>query len=162
MMYETKTKWTYEEIKKLNYASLVAVSRASLVTFIVLQIVLLIGVAVSALLNRDSWIFTFGLACILFPVFLYFSMNRQIKRSYESNKMIQKDVTTFQFRENEFEELSERGNKVIQYDELFAVQETKTNFYLYISKMQAYNIIKANCSPELISFLQELKTRVKN
>jgi hypothetical protein len=41
-------------------------------------------------------------------------------------------------------------------DELYRILETKTNFYLFLAKDQALNIIKANCSQELIEFLQSI------
>ena len=61
------------------------------------------------------------------------------------------------FAEDRFESVSDRGSAFVKYDEIYKILETDTNFYLFLSKNQALNIIKANCSGELISFLREKK-----
>ena len=81
---------------------------------------------------------------------------KKMNKAYNSNKLLQNNTTRFAFLEDRFETNSGRGSTVIKYDELYTVLETDTNFYLFISNKQAYNIIKSNCSEELIQFLKGL------
>lgn len=49
----------------------------------------------------------------------------------------------------------------VQYRQIYRIVETKTNFYIMLSRNQGIIIVKANCLPELIGFLTQLKNTVK-
>ena len=52
---------------------------------------------------------------------------------------------------------TEKSESIVEYDKLYKIIETKTNFYLMIADNQGYIVSKANCSQELIDFIISLK-----
>ncbi len=155
MSYETQSQWTINELKKFNKATLIGMHKAYLALIIALEVIFAGGIIVSLIIGSVKLIFEFGIMLIILPLALYLITNFRIKKEYNTNKILQNTVTTFRFTEDKLETSSDRGNAFIKYDEIYKILETNTNFYLFISKNQALNVIKANCSEELTSFLHE-------
>ncbi|ETP72803.1 hypothetical protein UYO_1220 [Lachnospiraceae bacterium JC7] len=152
---ETRSKWTIEELKKYQFATLFKMHKAYVCFVSILDILLLI-VAVASfhygynILAIESVVFAISL-----PLSIYIITIFRVKRNYSSSKFLQNTVTTFKFDEDRFEAITDRGSSVIAYADLYRILETKTNFYFFMSNNQALTVIKENCSPELISFLHE-------
>ncbi|WP_050008336.1 YcxB family protein [Butyrivibrio sp. WCE2006] len=157
MPYETQSQWTIDELKKLNKATLIGMHKACLALIIVLEVVFVGGLIVSFVIGSIKLAFEFAIMLIGFPLALYLITNFRIRKEYNTNKILQNTVTTFRFAEDRFESVSDRGSAFVKYDEIYKILETDTNFYFFLSKNQALNIIKANCSDELISFLRKKK-----
>lgn len=151
---ETESKWTIEELKKYQWATLFSMHKGYICFILILDILSLIA-AVSAFhygyrfLTAELILFV-----IIMPILIYLITMYRMKKNYKSNKFLQNTVINLKFAEDQFDVVSDRGSSVIRYDDLYRVIETKTNFYLYISNNQALTVIKANCSDELISFLK--------
>ncbi|WP_026661836.1 YcxB family protein [Butyrivibrio proteoclasticus] len=158
MPYETQSKWTIDELKKLNKATLIGMHKPYLAFVIALEVLFAGGIIVSAAISSAKLMAEFAALLIILPLSLYLITNIRIKKEYNSNKILQTTVTTFRFDEDKLESSSDRGSAFVKYDEIYKILETDTNFYLFLSKNQALNVIKANCSDELISFLHNKKS----
>lgn len=79
---------------------------------------------------------------IIYPILLKFTLNRQIKKMYKTNKRINMLEETITFYEDYLESCSKHNYCKVQYNDIYKVCETKTNFYIFISDNQAFIIIK--------------------
>ncbi len=155
MPYETRSQWNIDELKKLNRTALFKLHKPYLAFIIFLEVVFVGGLIVSAFIRSGVLMAEFAVLLIALPLALVLVTNFRVKKEFRSSKLLQNTVTVFRFYEDRLESASDRGNSFVRYDELYRILETKTNFYLFISKGQALNVIKANCSEELIAFLHE-------
>ena len=168
MLFETETKWTYDEFKKMNRAMLKKRYIRKIVLVIILLLVMLYLEAnlystykrIGFTPGRVAFIVGSMLVFLIICVLSYLRVHNSIKKAYFSNKRIQDATTHFSFYEDRIEINGCLGNSVIKYDELYKVIETKENFYLCVATNQASNIIKRNCSEELITFLREKASKI--
>ena len=153
MIHKTTVKFTYEEYKRF---SLTIMKKALTKTAIGLLILLLFA---AILLGMDNYKLA-ALLCAFIPLYIFMLMlkvNKQIKKTYESNELL-KDITqTIEFYEKHFVAKSDKSETTVEYEKLYKVIENKTNFYLMIADNQGYIVSKSNCSQELIDFIIALK-----
>jgi len=154
MIHKTTVKFTYEEYKRF---SLTIMKKALTKTAIGLLILLLFA---AVLLGMDNPKLA-ALLCAFIPLYIFMlvlKINKQIKRTYESNELL-KDITqTIEFYEKHFIAKSDKSETTVEYEKLYKVIENKTNFYLMIADNQGYIVSKANCDNELIEFI---KTKIR-
>ena len=156
-MYETESFWSVEEIKKMNKAFLFKMNKWYVILVGIVEVGFL-TIGIVSLLNPHLRFWgVFMLLCFLIlPLALIIKYDLTAKKAFKTNKIMQNTVTRFSFGEAGIGISSERGQSFVKYDELFKILETDTNFYLFIGNKQAYNIIKANCSEELIAFIHNM------
>ena len=147
-LYTMNSKFTFEEYKKFNYALLK--KRHHLLILAIYEIILaLIGIGTG---NMFIIVFT-----IIFPLILYWIQNRNIKKIYNSNKVVQNLDVIYEFYDTYFVEKSEHGEMKIEYSKVDEIFETKTNFYLMIAKNQGYMLPKSDMPSELEEFIRNIK-----
>lgn len=147
-LYTMNSKFTFEEYKKFNYALLK--KRHHLLILAIYEIILaLIGIGTG---NMFIIVFT-----IIFPLILYWIQNRNIKKIYNSNKVVQNLDVIYEFYDTYFVEKSEHGEMKIEYSKFDEIFETKTNFYLMIAKNQGYMLPKSDMPSELEEFIRNIK-----
>ena len=147
-LYTMNSKFTFEEYKKFNYALLK--KRHHLLILAIYEIILaLIGIGTG---NMFIIVFT-----IIFPLILYWIQNRNIKKIYNSNKVVQNLDVIYEFYDTYFVEKSEHGEMKIKYLKFDEIFETKTNFYLMIAKNQGYMLPKSDMPSELEEFIRNIK-----
>lgn len=84
-----------------------------------------------------------------------------IKKTYESNKAMKRNpVSTVYFSNEYLTETNSKGAVNLAYADIYIIVETKTNFYIMLAKNNGIIIVKQNCTPELIIFLQNLKNTI--
>ena len=87
-----------------------------------------------------------------------FFLNKSVEKAYFSNSFLQNNrLQSFSFYADHFEEKTNASLSKIEYSLIHTIIETETNFYILTGENQGYVIIKNNCSPELIEFIQNLK-----
>ena len=74
-----------------------------------------------------------------------------------SDLSVQGTVTYSRFYEDHFETTSSIGISRFQYEDIFRILETRTNFYILVAKNQGIIIVKAGCEPGLIDLLKKQK-----
>lgn len=147
-LYTMNSKFTFEEYKKFNYALLK--KRHHLLILAIYEIILaLIGIGTG---NMFIIVFT-----IIFPLIIYWIQNRNIKKIYNSNKVVQNLDVIYEFYDTYFVEKSEHGEMKIEYSKFDEIFETKTNFYLMIAKNQGYMLPKSDMPSGLEEFIRNIK-----
>lgn len=147
-LYKTTTTNTFDEYKKFNKA--IMRRKSAIVAIIISEICLI----VSGIGLKNIFLIVFG---ILWPLVTFFLQKIQIKRVFESNKVLQNAVAQFEFYDTYFTETNEYDNTKLEYTKLYKIIETKTNFYLMISKNQGFILCKANFPEGLDEFLRNIK-----
>ena len=122
--------------------------------------VMMVAFALLALLADDlSMRIGFLIGALLCPLIFHIISAVMEKKAYYANRAFQDADLTYSFYPDRIETRNVLGFTTISYDQLYRVIETKQNFYLMISQNQGMIIVKQNCSPELLSFLQQLHTK---
>ena len=142
------SKFTFEEYKKFNYALLK--KRHHLLILAIYEIIL----ALICIGTGNMFIIVFT---IIFPLILYWIQNRNIKKIYNSNKVVQNLDVIYEFYDTYFVEKSEHGEMKIEYSKFDEIFETKTNFYLMIAKNQGYMLPKSDMPSGLEEFIRNIK-----
>lgn len=98
----------------------------------------------------------FSIGILLIPFTVYFSNRIHSKKMYRQMENLKSTSSDFAFYPDHLEITSSIGNTSLDYDKLFCIIETPTNFYIMLTKQQGSIVIKEVCSPELVSFIQNL------
>ena len=104
--------------------------------------------------------YIFAAVSIFFVMkFLY---DGRIKSAYRSNKSQQDIEIKYNFYKNDFTSKTKSAESRTRYKDLYEIKETKDNFYLMISKNQAFMLEKRNMSRNLIDFIKGKALEIKN
>ena len=157
-LHTTKTVYTLGEYMKFSVQIGLKNKR-----FIKTRVMLMIAIfllALVALLNHSyGMAIGFAIGGVLFPFILVSSFRSNVRRAYFSNAHLRDAVCTLSFFESHTSGDDPTGHAEYSYDKLYSIVETDTNFYIMISENQGSIVIKQNCTPELIAFLQEIKQK---
>lgn len=166
-LFETQSVYTYEEYKRFNLEAMNLKKSLLIVTveIVLLVLITIIGSTVGRVYGYffpvAQFLFLFAVAMFVFCLILYFAVLLNIKKTYESNSILQKNpVSTVCFYNEYLTEANASSTTNLAYVDIYKIIETKTNFYIMIAKNQGIFILKQNCTPELITFLQSLKNTV--
>ena len=85
------------------------------------------------------------------------AMQSGVKRIYNSNKLMQNIDVTYEFYKDHLLEKHDGGEANVPYDKLNEIIETKTNFYIMISKNQGFMISKEGMPEGLEEFIRNIK-----
>lgn len=146
-LYEIKTKYTLEEHIKFNYALLF--NGKQMLLLAILCIITLICGIISHL-----W-YAVGIA-IIFPIFLVLSVYFSAKKNYLSNKGAQDADVTIEFYENKMIQKTSVGSYTVEHDKIVKIIETKTHFYVMISRNQGIIIPKASMPNGLEEHIEKI------
>ena len=155
-MYTTYVKSTYDEYKKMIKATtkskyLKLILTMGCISFILFSMIIgfkLITFIMSLFLTAIFFLETFIIRTI------------RTKLTWKSNRMSHNLVCQLTFNEHDLKIENKFGITRIPYHYLYKIIETETNFYILASKTTCYNVIKNNCSIDLINFLKNLKLSV--
>ncbi len=103
-----------------------------------------------------------GVLCGIGVVLLeYFSKQRVLKKTYDTNKSAQNVRIEYQFYEDYFAKHSTAGESKTEYNKLYKIIETKTRFYLMMGNNGGYILVKENFPDGLEEFLRRKKQELK-
>ena len=153
-LYVTETAYTLEEYNKFNKA--VMGNKLHIISLLLL----LCGVLNYLASRNVYWILFFVIMIAIIEIVCPLSQKSAVKKLYYSDRHLQKNfMNQFCFYQNYFESKTYSSYTRFEYADIASVKETKTNFYLMKTTNQGFIIVKANCSPELITFLTNLKNQ---
>lgn len=160
-LFTNQTANTYEEYKRWNYA----INKTKLIILGILYgIIFLLLLFLNLIQPGADKIFAvilFMAFVVLLIVVFILAFNGAVKKAYYSNKALQKcPVITTEFYGNYLESKNEQHYEKYFYEDIYRIMETQTNFYIMPAINSGIIISKQNCSPELIRFLQTLKSNV--
>lgn len=152
-LHITTTVYTLDEYLRFNRYSIWILNRQWIISmifvalFIAFDIIcnhtIVIGIIVSAFYLISS----------------YFVTQRIAKKAYLSDRSGINVAATYHFYQNKVTELRDSGSYTFMYSDLYRICETKECYYLMLAKYKGITIIKRECTPELIAFIQELKRK---
>ncbi len=162
LLYETDSVWSLEEYAKFNYAVCAKqITRLRNTYYILAACMFVLGVVTIVVPFLDT---AFGVI-LLIAVVLYLclyqfrtkgKMDRSIKTTWETDKTIQNATPHISFYEDRLVSEDEHSTERLDYTDIHKIIETDRNFYIMLSEIKGMNIIKANCSDELIEFIRTL------
>lgn len=158
-LHKTKTAYSFDEYFKFNKTLLFRQKNYKAITVVLPILYILTALCVFYLVRETAYLILWA---ALFPVFIIVfiaSFKRSVKKTYYSNKSITSCVAEFEFYDGYVAEKTENGESRIDYSKIYNIIETKTNFYIMLAINQGFIIVKENCTPELIEFIQSLKTK---
>jgi len=141
-LFKSSMKYTYEEYKKFTNAVIMS---KTIIAVLLLELILL----ATAYVSQNYYVL---IVVAIFPIIFAIMQNINIKRIYNSNKIMQNIDVEYEFYEDYFHVKQPIGEAKIEYKKLSKIIETKTNFYLMIANNQGYMLLKDNMSEGLISF----------
>ena len=147
-LHKTSINYSYEEYKKFNMA---LVKKKHL---ILLSAIAVLCIIAGGILLKNLFLILFG---IVYPFLFILSIHSGIKKTFNSNKLLQNIEVNYEFYEDHMLEKHEGGEANVPYDKLDEIIETKTNFYLMIAKNQGFMILKSNMPEGLDEFIRNLK-----
>lgn len=146
-IYNSATKITYEEFKRFSWA----VMRKRTKTMVALILTELLAMLTGIIVDSSVCI----VFAVIYPFMLVLLQNRQVKKTYLSNKLMQDTEVKFEFFDSFFNVYEPDSNAKVEYGKLYEVIETKSNFYLMISQNQGFILRKADMPSGLGDFLKE-------
>lgn len=151
--FSTNSITSKEEIKKFNY---VLLFKNLLLPLILFEICLLV-------LFFAFKSITYLILFIIYPIILYlvfnFTVNNRIKKEANFTNI----ESTINFYDDAIEQVNKYANTKIPYKDLYKLIDSKDNYYFLTGPNTGFNVIKANCSPELIDFIEkDLKNIIKH
>lgn len=156
-LFQTKTVYTYEEFLKYNQFYM----KKKMVKLGIAYSWILLCSALLFLLKENKIASVFLLFCIIsIPLFLILS-KRAIKKQWEASKTMHNRENEVLFYAGKLQLRSQDGYNFVSYENVYEIKESNTNFYIFLSINQAILIVKDNCSQEIITFLQDLKKKIK-
>ena len=160
-LYETETVMSASEYLTFNRA--VLRRTASYVGSYIAAYVMFALIAVICVWKLSPWaLFVPGIAMVLFPFIQNAQIKRRVKQAWKTNRTIQNLKTHLTFYDDGYVGTNTAETLEVRYDKLWRIYETPTNLYLMLGETQGTNVIKANCTPELIAFLQEKKAAIES
>lgn len=146
-LYVIETKMTFDEYKKFCLA--IQKENQRMIALLIVCLLLCIG----GIILHKIFIIVFAL---LYPILKIILFNYNIKKVFESNKVVRNITTKFEFYKDYFEATNDSAKSKINYNDLNKIIETKTNFYLMTSSIQGYIIEKNNIPEGLSKFIKGL------
>ena len=158
MNFEVETKYTLDEYKKFNQVVLDIVYSGRKKRIIIITVCMLTVVGFVALKMYSSAVIAF----IVYVALFYLDIrgnNKAIKDAWESNELMKDAVYYYKFSENKVEATSPKGLEILEYDKMYRLIETDTNFYMMIAKNVGFIILKASMTNEQIEFVRGLEKK---
>lgn len=140
-LFEIKTTINYHEYRKFCdaiYPGLNLTKRQQITMFIVMALITL-----PLFFFGYEWLAVLLLILIvIIPIFTVNEIEKSIKKSYETNKIIQDVEYKYIFSDKSFKVKELKSNATVLYAQLYKVIETNTNYYLLVANNSGYIIAK--------------------
>lgn len=155
-MYQTECKYTYDEFMKYEKS----VAQKKMLIMLVASSMILLTIYAVLIRSIIAVLVMAGIMVLMDSILLLLN-NKRIKKLWNSSTSMQNKDVKYTFNDSNMEIENELGNSKIEYNSIYKIIETKTNFYIMISTVQGFIIVKENCSSELINFIKSLQINKK-
>ena len=160
MNFEVETKYTYDEYKKFNktiYENIYHYKRK--INFAIIIYAIIIGGFIA--FKEYLWALAVFIAAVMLMYLTKRNNDKAIKNAYETNEVMKDAVCRFKFTDDRVEATSPKGVEYLEYDKMYKLIETDTNFYLMFGQNLGFIINKSNCKDNEIEFIRSLKNYEK-
>lgn len=149
-----------DEVVRFNRAVATQFGHRKL-ALIVVNIMLLCAIfaAVSIMMFTDNMpdimLFIFIVLGVYMNYAYTYGMDRRARKLFRQTKVAQDIVNEYDFFDEYFVNRNRNGQGTMAYNELFKVIETRTHFYLMLSKVQGFIIAKSEAPANFTEFMQK-------
>ena len=147
-LYSITIQYSYKEYRRFNWKLFLNPIRV--IIYIALELWLLF----LGWLVGHHFLYLLAILC---PVLMVISQDIQFKKTWLSNKIAKNQTVKFDFYDTYFIGKDSYGESKVEYKKLYKILETKTDFYLMLSKNQGSILVKANLPDGLCEFLRTIK-----
>ena len=159
-LFTVKHQNNEDEFVRFNRAVAAKFGRKKLaLIFVNITLLCAIFAAVSIMMFTDNMpdiILFFFIALGVYMNYAYtFGMDRRARKLFRQTKVAQDIVNEYDFFDQYFAYRNTNGQGSMAYDKLFKVIETRTHFYLMLSKVQGYTIAKDEAPAGFTEFMQK-------
>lgn len=163
MPLETDLLCSLQDLKKVNRARMLALLKSNWLFFLLIFVGIPTIISVQDLMRGDKGaIFTLVTSPFLLLLALFIATEMSTKMVFEKNKTQGNMHIHYTFFNDEFQMETALIKNMIRYDALRGITEDRNYFFLKLSSSKILVVQKQNCSPELISFLQEKAAVIKS
>lgn len=158
MNFEVETKYTLDEYRKFNQVVLDIIYRGRTKRIITITVCMLtvVGFIVFKMYSSAA------IAFIVYAALFYLEKKgseKAINDAWKSNELMKDAVYHYKFSENKVEATSPKGLEILEYDKMYRLIETDTNFYMMIAKNVGFIVLKANMTNGQIEFVRGLEKK---
>lgn len=159
-LFTVKHQNNEDEVVRFNRAVATQFGHRKL-ALIVVNIMLLCAIfaAVSIMMFTDNkpdiMLFIFIVLGVYMNYAYTYGMDRRARKLFRQTKVAQDIVNEYDFFEEYFVNRNRNGQGTMAYNELFKVIETRTHFYLMLSKVQGFIIAKSEAPANFTEFMQK-------
>ena len=149
-----------DEVVRFNRAVATQFGHRKL-ALIVVNIMLLCAIFAAASImmftdnKPDIMLFIFIVLGVYMNYAYTYGMDRRARKLFRQTKVAQDIVNEYDFFDEYFVNRNRNGQGTMAYNELFKVIETRTHFYLMLSKVQGFIIAKAEAPANFTEFMQK-------
>ena len=147
-LFEIKTKYSLDEHLKYNYAIYLR-SKELKISIPLVLFVIILGIIVK------NWIYV-AIAALL-PIVSFLSVYLNARKNYNSNKALKDAEIVVEFYDDHLIQKLEVGSYKVEHDKISKIIETKTHFYIMISRNQGVIIPKKEISKALEKHIKSIK-----
>ncbi|WP_026496949.1 YcxB family protein [Butyrivibrio sp. WCD3002] len=163
MPLETDLLCSLQDLKKVNKARMLALLKSNWLFFLLIFVGIPTIISVQDLMRGDKGaIFTWVTSPFLLLLALFIATEMSTKMVFKKNKTQGNMHIHYTFFNEEFQMETALIKNMIRYDALRGITEDRNYFFLKLSSSKILVVQKQNCSPELISFLQEKAAVIKS
>ena len=149
-LFTTNTKSTFEEYKKFSKALL-----RNKIRIIFWAAIYALSIVLCIMQQSIKLLVFF----VFYNLFFEWVYARRIKKAYMHNKSNQNVDITVEFYDTYLIQKTENSEAKVEYENLYKIIETKTNFYIMIGDNQGCVLVKENMSEELEKFVRDMKEK---
>lgn len=147
-LYETFTVFSFDEYKKFVDATSKR-KQSNILLAVVSVFLLVIGIFQKTPLM-------IALA-VIYPILMLFSQKKSVERAYKNTPAMHDARVDFRFYDDHFVKVFGESEEQLEYEKLYKIIETETNFYLMISKTQGFVLVKNNMPEGLAELIKTIK-----
>ena len=154
-LFETDTVYSYEEYLRYytmleNRISHVWLKRGGMVALVIIFVLVM---KLRGYGDARTISILVGLAVVL-PLLLEYVQRRVLRKKFDEQE--QEPVAHICMYEDHFSQQSSMGDTRFQYNDIYRIIETETNFYVMKDRYQGLIIVKKNCSSEMLDAIMDI------
>ena len=159
-LFTVKHQNNEDEFVRFNRAVAAKFGRKKLaLVFVNIMLLFAIFAAVSIMMFTDNkpdiMLFIFIVLGVYMNYAYTYGMDRRARKLFRQTKVAQDIVNEYDFFDEYFVNRNRNGQGTMAYNELFKVIETRTHFYLMLSKVQGFIIAKSEAPANFTEFMQK-------
>lgn len=153
---KTVTTYTEEEYLKFNQFHVFKRNIIGVIFFSICATIIILSATVMLFVQSYFQACFFYVFVILMGVLYIYSPKIAVKRILKTDNVLKDSVQEYTFFPTYLTLKNQNSQTKLEYEKLFRVYETKTNFYLYINKFQAFLVSKKEMKEEEIELLRKI------